>query len=95
MTHQVDPGLKALDLQPVESTSLSNYRFQMVTCTHTAWLGDGTIIVLEPRRLAARAAANRMAAILGEQVGETVGYRVRFDAKVRAELQARPWLERT
>ena len=38
--------------------------------------------VLEPRRLAARAAATRMAAILGEEVGQTVGYRMRMDTKV-------------
>ncbi|MGE0733704.1 MAG: ATP-dependent helicase HrpB [Alphaproteobacteria bacterium] len=42
----------------------------------------GAIIVLEPRRLAARAAATRMAATLGEAVGETVGYRVRFESRV-------------
>ena len=46
------------------------------------WLGDKTIVVLEPRRLAARAAARRMAADLGEDVGETVGYRVHLDSKV-------------
>ncbi len=46
------------------------------------WLGDGRIVMLEPRRLAARAAARRMAAILGEAVGETVGYRVRLDSRV-------------
>ncbi len=40
------------------------------------------ILVLEPRRLAARAAAARMAATLGEEVGETVGLRVRFGSKV-------------
>lgn len=42
-----------------------------------AGLSKGKILMLEPRRLAARAAAERMAATLGEQVGETVGYRVR------------------
>jgi ATP-dependent helicase HrpB len=42
----------------------------------------GKILVLEPRRLAARAAAERMASMLGEQVGGTVGYRVRFGSKV-------------
>ena len=46
------------------------------------WAEQKKIIVLEPRRLAARAAAARMAQTLGESVGETVGYRVRFDAKV-------------
>jgi ATP-dependent helicase HrpB len=47
-----------------------------------AWAKNGKIIVLEPRRLAARGAAARMAAMLGEEVGETVGYRVRLDRKV-------------
>jgi ATP-dependent helicase HrpB len=40
------------------------------------------ILVLEPRRLAARAAASRMASTLGEQVGDTVGLRVRFGSKI-------------
>jgi ATP-dependent helicase HrpB len=46
------------------------------------WMGGGRIIVLEPRRIAARAAAAFMAAQLGEQVGETVGYRIRFESRV-------------
>ncbi|MBV8743522.1 MAG: ATP-dependent helicase HrpB, partial [Xanthobacteraceae bacterium] len=47
-----------------------------------AWVKERKILVLEPRRLAARAAADRMAKTLGESVGETVGYRVRFGSKV-------------
>ncbi len=47
-----------------------------------AWAKDKKILVLEPRRLAARAAASRMAATLGEQVGETVGLRVRFGSRI-------------
>lgn len=47
-----------------------------------AWAQGKKIIVLEPRRLAARAAAERMAATLKEKVGETVGLRVRFGSKV-------------
>lgn len=43
---------------------------------------EGRVVVAEPRRLAARAAASRMAALLGEKVGETVGYSVRGDRKV-------------
>jgi len=43
------------------------------------WLGDRQIIMLEPRRLAARSAAARMAFLLGEKVGETVGYQIRQD----------------
>ena len=46
------------------------------------WLQGGKIVMLEPRRVAARAAAGFMAAQLGEAVGETVGYRIRFDRKV-------------
>lgn len=46
------------------------------------WVGKNKIIVLEPRRIAARASAERMAQTLGERVGETVGYRVRFGSKV-------------
>jgi ATP-dependent helicase HrpB len=46
------------------------------------WLGAKKIIVLEPRRIAARASAERMAHTLGERVGKTVGYRVRFGSKV-------------
>ena len=46
------------------------------------WAAAKKLLVLEPRRLAARAAADRMAATLGESVGETVGLRVRFGSKV-------------
>ena len=46
------------------------------------WRRGGSILMLEPRRLAARAAARRMAELLGEAVGETVGYRIRLDSKV-------------
>ena len=49
-----------------------------------AWARGRKILVLEPRRLAARAAAGRMAATLGEAVGATVGYRVRFGSKISA-----------
>jgi ATP-dependent helicase HrpB len=47
-----------------------------------AWAQGRRILVLEPRRLAARAAAARMAQTLGERVGDTVGLRVRFGSKV-------------
>ena len=51
-----------------------------------AWAG-GRIIVLEPRRLAARAAAGRMASTLGERVGDTVGFRVRMESRVSARTR--------
>ncbi|GBF58339.1 hypothetical protein PbB2_02019 [Candidatus Phycosocius bacilliformis] len=51
------------------------------------WLDGRKILLLAPRRLAARAAASRMAALLGEPVGQTVGYRVRLDQKVSARTR--------
>jgi ATP-dependent helicase HrpB len=46
------------------------------------WLEGQSIVLLEPRRLAARAAAARMAETLGERVGETVGFRVRGESRI-------------
>jgi ATP-dependent helicase HrpB len=49
---------------------------------HEPWLAGRRMVMLEPRRLAARAAARRMAVLLGERVGETVGYRMRMETVV-------------
>ena len=49
-----------------------------------AWRGDGRILMLEPRRVAARAAANFMARQCNEAVGQRVGYRIRFENKTSA-----------
>jgi ATP-dependent helicase HrpB len=46
------------------------------------WLTGKKILILEPRRLAARAAATRMASLLAEKIGQTVGYQVRFDRQI-------------
>lgn len=51
------------------------------------WLAGRKIILLEPRRLAARMAARRMASLLGEPVGRTVGYRIRQERKVSADTR--------
>lgn len=51
------------------------------------WLGGGKVLVLEPRRLAARAAADRMAASLGQKAGETVGYRTRLQSRIGSETR--------
>ena len=51
------------------------------------WLGGQKIVMLEPRRVAARAAAGFMARQRGEPVGETVGYRIRFENKVSARTR--------
>jgi ATP-dependent helicase HrpB len=47
-----------------------------------SWLGDKKIIMLEPRRLAARSIAARLSELLGEEVGNTVGYRIRFETRI-------------
>ena len=48
------------------------------------WRGDGRIVMLEPRRIAARAVAQRMSDSLGERVGERVGYRTRLETRIGA-----------
>ncbi|MGH6818869.1 MAG: ATP-dependent helicase HrpB [Methylovirgula sp.] len=52
-----------------------------------AWAQGKKIVVLEPRRLAARAAADRMASMLGEAVGETVGLRMRLASRISAKTR--------
>ena len=52
-----------------------------------SWLGDRRILMLEPRRIAARSVAHRMAELLGEPVGETVGYRMRLESRVSARTR--------
>jgi ATP-dependent helicase HrpB len=51
------------------------------------WAAGGKIVMLEPRRLAARSAARYMARELGESVGQTVGYRTRLDTRVSARTR--------
>lgn len=51
------------------------------------WRGDSRIVMLEPRRLAARAVASRMAQTLGEAVGRTVGFRTRLETKVSKDTR--------
>ncbi|MGV3588667.1 MAG: ATP-dependent helicase HrpB [Adhaeribacter sp.] len=54
---------------------------------NTAWRQGGKIIMLEPRRLAARAAAQRLSDLINEPVGQTVGYRVRLERAISAKTQ--------
>ncbi|MEI8238782.1 MAG: ATP-dependent helicase HrpB, partial [Actinomycetota bacterium] len=54
---------------------------------HEPWLGDQRIVMLEPRRLATRAAARRMASLLGEQVGDTVGYQTRDERHISSRTR--------
>ncbi len=53
-----------------------------LTLLEEPWLQDKKIVILEPRRLATRAAAARMATLLGEPVSRTIGYQIRFDRRV-------------
>ena len=54
---------------------------------HEPWMRDRKILLLEPRRVAARAIARRMASLRGEPVGATVGYRMRLDTKVSRDTR--------
>ena len=58
-----------------------------LTLLDEAWLDGRKIVMLEPRRVAARAAAGFMAGQLGEAAGETVGYRIRFENKISARTR--------
>lgn len=51
------------------------------------WLNGKKIIMLEPRRLAARSVASRMSSLINDEVGKTIGYRVRFDNKVSSDTR--------
>jgi len=51
------------------------------------WLDGKKMIMLEPRRLAARSVANRMATLKNENAGETIGYRIRFETKVTSRTR--------
>lgn len=51
------------------------------------YMPEGKILMLEPRRIAARQVAARMAAMIGEDVGATVGYRMRFDSRISASTR--------
>jgi len=53
-----------------------------ISLLHAEWLRGKKIIMLEPRRPAARMAAHRMSQLLGEKTGQTVGYQVRFERKI-------------
>ncbi|WP_299824847.1 ATP-dependent helicase HrpB [uncultured Pontibacter sp.] len=51
------------------------------------WLKDQKIVMLEPRRLAAKTIAERLAQLLGEEVGQTVGYRIRFETRISEQTR--------
>jgi ATP-dependent helicase HrpB len=53
----------------------------------STWLNERKIVMLEPRRIAARAVAERMAQLLGDPIGKTVGFRTRFDTRVSGDTR--------
>jgi ATP-dependent helicase HrpB len=73
---EAPPGAGKTTLVP-----LAILKHQSVS-SEKAWLGQQKILMLEPRRMAARSAATRMASLLNEPVGQTIGYRVRQQTKV-------------
>lgn len=83
--------LSALDAQPrlvLEAPPGAGKTTQVPLALLAApWRAGGKLLLLEPRRVAARAAAGFMAAQLGEAVGQTVGYRIRFEARVSGATQ--------
>ena len=102
--HLNDTGLPVEAVVPAVRVALAEHRHAVLTAPPGSgkttvvplrlmgepWLRDRKIVVLEPRRLATRAAARRMAQLLGEQVGLTVGYVTRTDRRtgpgVRVEV---------
>jgi ATP-dependent helicase HrpB len=88
--HEALPALKAALLEGNAAVVVAPPGAGKSTVAPLALLGEtwvggkGKLILLEPRRLAARAVAERMAASLGQSVGETVGYRVRLASRVSA-----------
>lgn len=84
---QVIPDLKAILNNDKAAVLIAEPGAGKTTGTPPAfldepWMEGKTILMLEPRRLAARSAAVYMAACMGESVGQTVGYRMRMDSKV-------------
>lgn len=90
--HEILPKLKAVLLTQTSAVLVAPPGAGKTTTVPLAlldapWLEGRRIVMLEPRRLAARAAAARMAQTLGEAVGDTVGFRVRMQSKVSARTR--------
>jgi ATP-dependent helicase HrpB len=90
--HEALPGLKAALREGPSAVLVAPPGAGKTTVTPLAlldepWAAGDKLIVLEPRRIAARAAAARIAQSLGEGVGERVGYRVRLESRVSARTR--------
>ena len=85
--NQIIPQLKvALEKEPViilqAPPGAGKSTILPLEIMNEKWLAGKKIIMLEPRRLATRSVATRMASLLNESVGETIGYRIRFENKI-------------
>ena len=80
----LDGGTRAVLVAPPGAGKTTRVPLALID---EAFAGDGKLLLLEPRRLAARAAAARMATTLGERVGETIGLRVRLQSLVSAKTR--------
>ncbi len=95
------PDLPINEALPALAEALANRRSVLLTAPPGAgkstivplflrpspWLENRKILMLEPRRLAARAVAGRMAQLLGEPVGRSVGFRTRLETRVSRETR--------
>ncbi|MDP3959450.1 MAG: ATP-dependent helicase HrpB [Pseudorhodobacter sp.] len=75
-------ALKARGMAVLQAPPGAGKTTRVPLALRAAGIGQGRIVMLEPRRLATRASAERMAETLGEPVGQTVGYRIRGEARV-------------
>ena len=73
--------------RPVSHSASCSHEGQLLALIDADWAGNKQIIVLEPRRVAARAAASRMASLISDQLGGKVGYRVRHESKASASTR--------
>jgi ATP-dependent helicase HrpB len=81
LLHTLDAHTSAVLVAPPGAGKTTRVPLAMLAA---AWRQEKKILLLSPRRLAARAAAQRMADTLGEPVGQTVGYRMRLESKISA-----------
>ncbi|WP_054311874.1 ATP-dependent helicase HrpB [Mesorhizobium sp. 1M-11] len=84
LTSALDAGSSAVLVAPPGAGKTTLVPLALLDAS---WLASGKIVLLEPRRLAARAAARRMAALLGEEPGGTVGYAMRMENRTSAKTR--------
>ena len=96
MSRPLLPNLPITEALPKLAATLANHRSVLLDAPpgagkstlvplhllDSAWLAGQKMLLLEPRRVAARAVANRMAALLGEPVGRSIGFRTRLETRV-------------